>query len=134
MMECRRISTFFLLRQFGGLALRAHVEADDDGVRGCGQQHVALGDGADAGVNDLDAHLLGGHEDQRIGQHFDRAGHVALDDQRQILDAGGANLLGQSFQRDAGTLGKLGVAFLHLAVLGNALGLVAIGDDQESVA
>ena len=40
-----------LLRQFGGLALGTHVEADDDGVRGGGQQHVALGDGADAGVD-----------------------------------------------------------------------------------
>ena len=85
-------------------------------------------------VDDLDAHLLGGHEDQRVGQHFDRAGDVALDDEGQILDAGGANLLGQAFKGDAGALGELGVALLHLAVLGDALGLVAIGDDQEGVA
>ncbi len=39
-----------LLRQLGGLALGAHIEADDDGVRGSRQQHVALGDGADAGA------------------------------------------------------------------------------------
>ena len=38
----------FLLRQFGGLALGAHVEADDDGVGGGGQKDVAFGDGADA--------------------------------------------------------------------------------------
>ena len=124
----------FLLRQLGGLALGAHVEADDDGVGGGGQQHVALGDGADAGVDDLDAHLLGGHADQRIGQHFDRAGDVALDDEGQVLDAGGANLLGQAFERDAGALGELRVALLHLAVLGDALGLVAIGNDEEGVA
>ena len=120
--------------QLGGLALGAHVEADDDGVGGRGQQDVAFRNGTDAGVDDLDAHLLGGHADQRIGQHFDRAGDVALDDEGQVFDAGGANLLGKAFQRDAGALGQLGVALLHLAVLGDALGLVAVGDDQEGVA
>ena len=51
----------FLFGNFGGLALRADVESDDDGVRRGGQQDVALRDGADAGVHHLDAHLFGGH-------------------------------------------------------------------------
>ena len=124
----------FLLCQFGSLAFRPHVEADDDGVRGRRQQHVAFRDGSDAGVDDLDAHLLGRHAGQRIGQHFHRSGDVALDDQGQVFDAGGANLLRQSFQRNSGTLGELGVALLHLAVLRNALGLVAIRNHKERVA
>jgi hypothetical protein len=45
-----------------------------------------------------------------------------------------ANLLRQSFQRDARALGKLRLALLHLAVLRNALGLVAIRNHQERVA
>ena len=85
-------------------------------------------------MDHLDAHLLSGHADQRVGQHFHRSRDVALDDEWQVLDAGLADLLGQPFERDAGALGKLRLALLHLAVLGDALGLVAIGDDQERVA
>ena len=51
----------FALGDLGGLAIGPDVEADDDGVRGGGEQDVGLGDGADAGVQDADANLLGGH-------------------------------------------------------------------------
>ena len=40
----------------------------------------------------------------------------------------------KSFQRNARALGQLRVALLHLAVLRDALGLVAIGHHQECVA
>ncbi len=111
-----------------------HVEADDDRVRGRCQQDVALRDRTDAGVKDLDANLLGGHLLQRVGQHFDRSGHVALEDEWQFLNAGLLDLLGQSFERDARRLGQLRLALLHLAVLRDALGLVAIGNDEEGIA
>ena len=52
----------------------------------------------------------------------------------KILDAGLPDLLGQAFQRDAGALGELRFALLHLAVLRDALGLVAVGNHQERVA
>ena len=81
-----------------------------------------------------DANLLGGHALQRVGQHFDRTLHVALEDEVEVLDAGLLDLLGEAFERDAGALGELRLALLHLAVLGNALGLVAVRHDQEGVA
>ena len=134
MMEWRRISTFSRSAISGGLAVGPHVEADDDGVRGGGEQNVGLGDGADAGVEDADANLLGGHALERVGEDFDRALHVALEDEVEVLHAGLLDLLGEAFERDAGALGELGLALLHLAVLGDALGLVAVGHDEEGVA
>ena len=41
-----------------GLALRPHVEADDDRVGGGGQEHVAFADGARAGADDAQLDLL----------------------------------------------------------------------------
>jgi 16S rRNA C1402 N4-methylase RsmH len=43
-------------------------------------------------------------------------------------------LLGETFQRHAGTLGQRGFARLLLAVLGNAARLVAVGDDHKLIA
>src|SRR5208337_4456673 len=40
----------------------------------------------------------------------------------------------ETFKRYAGTLGELGVALLHFAVLGDTLGLVAVNNDEEGVA
>ena len=40
------------LGDFGGLAVGPDVEADDDRVRGRGEEDVGLGDGADTGVED----------------------------------------------------------------------------------
>ena len=40
------------LGDLGGLAVGPDVEADDDGVRGGGEEDVGLGDGADTGVQD----------------------------------------------------------------------------------
>ena len=71
---------------------------------------------------------------ERVGQHFDRALHVALEDQVEVLHAGLLDLFGESFERDAGALGELRLALLHLAVLRDALGLVAVGHDEEGVA
>ena len=48
---------FFLLGQFLRLALRPHVEADDDGVRRRGQQHVGFGDRAHARIAAASAEL-----------------------------------------------------------------------------
>ena len=64
------------------LAGRAHVEADDDRLRRDGEVDVALGDGADARVDDGDPHLVGRELGERVGHGLDRALHVGLDDQR----------------------------------------------------
>ena len=71
---------------------------------------------------------------ERVGEDFDGALHVALEDEVEVLHAGLLDLLGEAFERDAGALGELGFALLHLAVLGDALGLVAVGHDEEGVA
>ncbi len=116
----------FAIGDFLSLAVRLDVEADDDSVRGRSEKHVGLGDGADTGVQDLDADLLGRHAGERIGEHFDRTLHVALEDEVEVLDAGLLDLFGKTFERDARGLGELSFAGLHLAVLRDALGLVAI--------
>ncbi len=61
----------FALGDFGGLAIGPDVEADDDCVRGGGEENVGLGDGADTGVKDADANLFGGHALERVGEDFD---------------------------------------------------------------
>ena len=90
------------LGHVGGVAVGPHVEADDDGVRGRGQQHVRLVDGADARVDDADLDLLVGELLQRVGQHLGRAAHVGLDDDRQFLDAAFLDLLLQCPRACAG--------------------------------
>ena len=71
---------------------------------------------------------------ERVGEDFDRALHVALEDEVEVLDAGLLDLFGEAFERDAGGLGELRFALLHLAVLRDALGLVAVRHDEEGVA
>ena len=44
------------------------------------EQDVALGDRADAAVDDLDLHLAGRQTDERIGERFRRTALVGLDD------------------------------------------------------
>ncbi len=80
------MSTFSCSASGLRVALRPHVEADDDGVRRRRQQHVGFGDGADAGVHHADAHLVGGKLLQRVGEHFGRTADVGLEDDVEILD------------------------------------------------
>ena len=124
----------FLLGQFGGLALRPNVEADDDRVRRRCQQDVALGDRADAGVDDLDAHLLGRHLLQRIGQHFTEPVTSPLRMSGRSFTPACLICSARPSSETRETLRQLRLALLHLAVLRNALGLVAVRDDEERVA
>jgi hypothetical protein len=93
------------LGDVGGVAIGPHVEADDDRVRRRREQHVGLVDGADAGVDDPDLDLLVGQLGERVGQHFGRALHVGLDDDRQLLHAAFGDLLLQRFEREPAALG-----------------------------
>src|ERR1700689_3450383 len=56
----------FLLGQFLSLAFRTHVEADDDGIGRRGQEYISFGDGADAGVDELQADFLVGKFGQQV--------------------------------------------------------------------
>src|SRR3954452_16733492 len=68
--------------QLGGLALRADVEADDDGVRGRRQVDVGLGDATDAAVDDPQLDVVA-HLDlhERVLEGLDGTRVVTLDDQ-----------------------------------------------------
>ncbi len=121
---------FFLIGDFGGLALGAHVEADDDGVRRRGEQHVGLGDGAHARVQQLDLDLFAGESPQQVGDHFHRAAHVALQDDGQLFDAGSLDLLRQAFEREALRFGERGLARFASTVFGNLARLFALGDGE----
>ena len=57
-------------------------------------------------VNDADLDLLVGQLGQRVGQHFGRALHVGLDDDRQLLHAAFGNLRLQRLERQAAALAR----------------------------
>ena len=99
MTECWRISTRSRVGDVLGVAIGPHVERDDDRVRRRRQQHVRLVHRADAGVNDPDLHLLVGQLGERVGEHFGRALHVGLDDDRQLFHAAFGDLRLQRLER-----------------------------------
>src|SRR5690242_4656109 len=66
----------FALRQIGSLAVRPHVKGENDGAGGGSEQNVGFGDGADAGVDDLELHLIGGLLGEQFAQNFDGALHI----------------------------------------------------------
>src|SRR5437773_2646708 len=77
---------FLAICEFGGFSFRPDVEADDDGVRGRGQQHIGFGNCADARMQDANLHLVGAQLVQHLRQRFLRALYVALQDERHFLD------------------------------------------------
>src|SRR5581483_2242139 len=123
-----------LLGQFLRFALRADIEANNDGIRRRRQQHVTLGDGADARAQHLQANLIVGELVQQVGQNLDRSADVALQDNVEFLHAGSLHLLGKAFQRHTGTLGQGGFASFLFAVIGDSTSFVAIGNDDELIA
>src|SRR5438270_3069478 len=123
----------FLLRQFLRFAFRTHVEANDDGIRRRGQQHVRLSNRAHAGVQHFEADFIVREFGEQVAEYFDRAPNVSLENNIQFLHAGSRQLFGESFQRYAGTLGQLGFARLLFAVLGNSTSFVAIRNHDELV-
>src|SRR6266853_1568314 len=106
----------FALRQIGGLAVRADVKCDDDRARSRCQQDVVFGDGANAGVNNLELHAVVGKLGQHLAQYFDRALHVRLDDKRQLLDVPCFQLLVQLVEGDACARGPCQSRLAELAL------------------
>ena len=74
----------------GGIG--AHVEADDDRFGGGGQHHVALIDGADAGMDYAYAHLFVGQLFKGLLDCLGAALYVGLDDQAQFFHFAGTDL------------------------------------------
>ena len=72
---------------------------------------------------------------ERVGQHFGRALHVGLDDDRQLLHAAFGHLLLQRLEREASALAAERLLFgLRLAVGDDLARLDRIVDDLERVA
>src|ERR1051326_4050291 len=124
---------FFLLGELLRLALRTHIEADDDGIRRRGQQYVGFGDGTHARTQQLEANFVVRQLGEQIAEHFDRALHIAFENDVEFFGARGLDLFGQTFERYARTLGQRGFTGLLFAVFGNAAGFVAIGDHDELI-
>ncbi len=118
----------------GSLAGRAHVEADDDGLRGDREVDVALGDRADRRVDDRQPHLLAGELGERVGEGLDRALHVALDDDAQLLLAALGDALRELLERDLRRRRDEALGHLALAALGDLLRLLRVLHGVHAVA
>src|SRR4051794_9461858 len=119
--------------QLRRLALRADVEADDDRVGRGRQVDVGLGDRTDTAVDDPQADLVADVDlGQRVLERLDRAGHVALEDEVELLALpllhGGHEVLERT--ADA-ALGLHGRPLTRLALLGDLPGHPVVLDDDQ---
>src|SRR2546423_76500 len=89
----------FALGELAGLGRRPHVEADHHRVRGDGEVDVVLRDPADSLMDDADAHLGVLDLLQLADRGLDRADHVALEDEVEILGAALLHLFEQALER-----------------------------------
>src|SRR6478736_4802787 len=128
----------------GRLALRADVEADDDRVGGSRQVDVGLGDRTDTAVDDADADLVADVDlRQRVLEGLDRTGHVALEDEVELLALallhGGHEVLERTthaaLRLQGGTLPRLpllGDLARHPVVLDHEEVLTGAGDGRQT--
>jgi hypothetical protein len=106
------------LGQLPRLARGADVEADDHGVRRGGQVDVVLRDPADARVDDVDADLGMLDLRQLADDRLDRALDVALEDDVEVCDTAGLELLEERLERGAAArLARERLALQPLAAL-----------------
>src|SRR5690606_5328493 len=83
------------------LLVGTNVEADDHGTRSLGERDVAFRDGTCASMYDTRLNLVGTELVERCHDGFDRTLHVALDNQRELLEAAGLELRHHLLQRTA---------------------------------
>src|SRR6478736_273561 len=122
--------------QLRRLALRADVEADDDRVGGGGQVDVGLGDRTDTAVDDPQADLVADVDlRQRVLERLDRTGHVALEDEVELLALallhGGHEVLEGATHA---ALGLHGRPLAGLTLLGDLARHPVVLDDDEVLA
>src|SRR3546814_194517 len=123
----------FLVGHLGRLALGPDVEADDDGVGGGGQVDVGLGDRTDTAVDDAQRDFLADVDlGQRVLEGLDRTGHVALEDEVELL---GLALLHRGYEVLEGTthatLGLHGRTLARLTLLRDLTCHPVVVDDDE---
>ncbi len=113
---------------------RTDVETHDDGVGSGCEQHIAVGDGTDGTVNDIDLDILGGEFDERVAEGFHGTIHVALDDDVEFLEVADSETASDFIESDV-LLGADGLLALQLlALVGNLACLLFGGQDVELVA
>lgn len=122
-----------LLGEAAGLAGRNDVEADDDRLGRVGQEHVALGDAADRGLEHTDLDLGGADLLALVLEHVERALLGGLDDDADLLDVGVGHLREHAVERDLG-LGQFGLALAVAALLGGFHRLLQRVHDVELIA
>src|SRR5205085_9788760 len=98
------------------------------------QQDVALGNRAYRRTQHADFDLVVGQLLQGIRQNFGRAADVGLEDDVEILNFAGLQLIVQLIERQAGVARHGYFARLHLAIHHDLLGLGRIGDRLERLA
>ena len=100
-----------------------------------GEQHVALGDRADAAVDDLHPHFAGAELGQRVGQRLGRAALVGLDDDAQLRDRAFLELPAEVLEaRGLLRAPALRLALEPLAALRDVTRLDRVGHHAERVA
>ena len=117
------------------LGVRAHVEADDDRVRR-GREHDVRGDdAADARVDHLHRDLVVVDLSDLVDGGLDRALHVGLDDQGELLDGALLHLREQVLEADRlAALGEHLGALALRALLGGLAGDAVVLDDAAQLA
>ena len=117
-----------------GAVFGGDAEADDDGLRGVGQDDVALGDPADRLQEDADRDLLVLELLEFLDEGFERALDVGLQDQVEALELLLGHLAVEVFQRDGLAIGVGEVAGADAAGLGDLAGAGDVVDDAEVLA
>ena len=114
----------------------ADVEADDRRVEAAGERHVGLADAADARMQDARADFVVAELVERADDRFERALHVRLDDEREVLAAGGLELAHHLLERaaHAGGARRLLLALLMRAIVGDLARARFVLDHGETVA
>ena len=131
------VETYLYALPVGSLAGfygRAHLETDDHGVGSLGEQHVGLGDSSHGLVYHVHLDLLGGELDERVGESLDRTVHVTLDDDVELLEVADSDTAAYLLECHV----LLGLDALDaqqlLAFVGDALGLLLVGEHIELLA
>ena len=123
------------LRLGGRLRLGLHVEAEHDRVGRRGQHDVALVDGADRAVDDLQLDLVGARAARATRATASTEPCTsASEDEPQLLDLARLDLLVQPLQRDARGRLDLEPCRGPARMAGDLPGLALVGDRHQHVA
>ena len=107
------------------------VEPDDDRVRRRGEHDVVVGDVAGALVEDVDPHLVRGQLLEGVVDRAQRARHVRLEDDPELLGLARLDLAIQVLERRPAAAAALAGRQLVLARLDQRAGLLLVGTTRR---